>query len=177
YQRVVNALMLFIGLAQDYHWRAIFSLEEAFHRRSGHGLVPRHVFAMQVACQKNLQRGKNYTRNYSDAHKYARVVGKLSFQQVVSAHAGHDKGRGNYRSAHVVRVLQDGPRIQQQSPETVYLKAAVGCPLERHRVLHPCVGNDDEISGEPRSEKYQEGSAPMCFWGEALFSVQKQAQK
>ncbi len=79
HQGIVNAPMLFIGLAQYHYRRAVLRLEEAFHRSSGHGLVTRHVFAMKVARGKDLQRGENYARNYSHAHKHARVVCELSF--------------------------------------------------------------------------------------------------
>src|ERR1051326_7455510 len=39
----------------------------------------------------------------------------------------------------------------------------IGQPLvmEGDRMLHPCVGDDNEVAGEPRSKKHEEGGPPM----------------
>src|SRR5205823_2747280 len=140
-----------------------------FHRSGGDRLVTSHVFAVKVAGGKDLQRRENYAGNHAHSHKDARMLNKFSFEKINSAHTSHYECRCNYRPAHVVCVLQERPRVQQQSPEADDLKAAVGRPLECYGMLHPCVGDDDEISGEPGAKKYQESRPPVSFRAEAFF--------
>src|SRR6476646_4026124 len=177
YHWIVNALMFFIGLPKDDHGRAIFRLKQSFHRGGSDGLVARHVFAVKVAGGEDLQRGENYAGNHADPHKDTRMFNKLSFEKIKSAHAGHYECRRNYRAAHVVRILQERPWIQQQSPETDDLETSVGRTLECYGMLHPCVGDDDEVPGEPRAKKHQEGRPPVSFGAEAFFAIQEQSQE
>src|SRR5436190_14084443 len=93
---------------------ASLSLEQAFHGCCGHGLMACHVASVQITRREDLQDREDHTRDYTYAQENTSVLSKGPLQQVVRAHCGHHKCAGDHSAAHVVRILQERPWIQEQ---------------------------------------------------------------
>jgi hypothetical protein len=64
-------------------------------------------------------------------------------KQVEGSDGSHHKASGLHRAQHVVRVLCEGPRIQQQSPETGQFNFTAGQQAIAGGMLHPGVCSND----------------------------------
>src|SRR5258708_2482781 len=170
-QRIVDPLMVLVRLAKNYKWCASLGLEQTLHGRGARGLMFGRIFSVQVSGGKNLQDGKYHSTHHAYAQEDASLLLESSFQQVVRADGRHHKSPGDHGAAHVVRILQHSPGVQQQSPEAIDLESAVRHALVGYGMLHPRVAHDDEITGKPRAQKEQESRPPVHLRAETLFTV------
>src|ERR1035437_4777874 len=141
---VVDLLCHLVGLANQHESRSGLAVKEAFHAGGSDRLVVRDELSMQVAGGKDDEDRRNNSGDDADLEKDAGVLLALSFQEIEGARGGHDKGTGNNRAGHVVRVLEQPPGVEQQLPEAEHLELPVGQAIIGHRMLHPGVGDDDE---------------------------------
>ena len=169
--------MTLVGLAKDDHACTGSGVKERFHAGDGDGLMLGGVLALRVAGGEDHQDTGDEACGYGGAEEDLRVLDELSFEHVEGADCGHDEGGGDDGGAHVVRVLEDGPGVHQQSPEAGDLEGAVGQDLVGDGVLHPGVGDDDEVAGEPGAEEDHEGRSPVSPGGETLFGEEEEAKE
>jgi hypothetical protein len=108
----------------------------------------------------NRQRREDEGADDARLQADARELQVAPAQGVEGAERGQDEGARHGRPAHVVEVLPGQPRVRQQSPQRVQLRAPVLDGV-RHRVLHPGVGGDDEEAGDPRADEDHERRDPV----------------
>src|SRR5260370_35170839 len=101
----------------------------------------------------------------------------LAGQQIECPGCAHHDAPGYHCGRHVVRVLPGQPWIGEQTPEALKLDRASACDSVSDRMLHPCVGGDDEIAGQPGTDEDEKGRYPMKPRSEAFLAEQKEAQK
>lgn len=73
----------------------------------------------------------------------------LLHQQIESPQAGHHKAGRHERGDHGVRVLPQDPGIQQEVPHAREHHLARCADLVADRMLHPGMGGNDEVAGQP----------------------------
>ena len=101
----------------------------------------------------------------------------LPAEHVERANCGHCECTSQHGASHVVRVLPPRPLVKQQGRETGEVERSVSGALIADWVLHPCVGGDDEVSGNPRANEHSHSSEPVLLRRETLFTVEEQAQE
>jgi hypothetical protein len=108
---------------------------------------------------------------------FTNVSPVLVVEQVECADARHHERPGYHRADHVMQVHPESPGIQDQAPVAGESDLAVCAKSVTHGVLHPGVGGDDEVAGQPRAEEDGERGPPVAHPAEQFFSVEEQAQK
>ena len=98
-------------------------VKSAFHARHRDRLVRRHELAECASPVGKICTAHAITPDDDgNAQKRPRLLLELPLDQVIRAHRGHHENPRDHRSAHVVRVLDQRPRVQQQPPEAGHLK-------------------------------------------------------
>ena len=176
-ERIVDSLLLDVGLSHQHHGSSFFRAEQTFHRGSSDRLVSCQILSVKVTSRKDLQQRADESRGHSEAQKDASIFGKAVIQQIEGSHCSHDKSPGDDSAAHGVRILQKRPGIQQQSGEAVDLVRTISKTLIRYGMLHPCIGDDDEVARQPRAHKHHESCPPMSNTAQSLLSEQEQPEE
>src|SRR5260370_42622639 len=101
------------------------------------------------------------------------VTSMTVWQTLKSVNGGYHKTAGLHGAEHGVRVLPKDPLVPDESPKTGEFDASVRIELVGGRILHPGIGGDDEISGEPRTEPHEKAGPPVADPAEILFTEQK----
>jgi hypothetical protein len=86
---------------------------------------------------------------------------------------GDREGAGDGGASHGVQVLPEGPAVEEQRRQAIEPHGAVRRDAVPDEMLHPGVGRDDKIAGEPRSEKHGYGGEQVRPLGEPLFAERK----
>ncbi len=94
----------------------------------------------------------------------------LAGQQIKCSGCAHYDAGGYHRGRHVVRILPGQPWIGEKTPEALKLDRAIACDSISDRMLHPGVGGDDEIAGQPGTEENKKGSRPVKPGSEAFLA-------
>ena len=176
-QRIVEAALFHIGLADEGQRRTLFALEETFHGGESRRLQESDVLALLVAGGERHQRRRDNSGDHTDAHKCAAVGLRPLHQEVKRAHRGHGEAAGHHRADHIMQILPEQPGVQQQRPEAGQHDFAVRPQRVAYGMLHPGVGGYDEEAGKPRSQENQKAGEPMRAGAQSFFAEQKQAQE
>src|ERR1700733_15533531 len=139
--------------------------------------MSRQVLSMEIARRKDLRNAGDETGLHAELEEDPAVVAFTVLQHIERADCRHDERSRDDGARHIVRVLQPCPGIHHQAPEAGDFEGAVREKWIRHRMLHPCIGNDDEEPGDPGTEKYQKGCSPVSELRETLFTEQEEAKK
>jgi hypothetical protein len=177
YDRVINALTLFIGLPDEHDGSTLLGAKQTLHGCDGCRLVLGHETTVKIACGKNLRHARDDPGNYANAQEYFAVVGEPLFEHIKCAYGTHPKKGSNDRARHAVRLLQQCPGISQKPPETGDLISPVGKDLIGHGMLHPCIGNDNKKARNPRANENKKCRCPMPPRRQALLTKKKESQK
>src|SRR5439155_20829860 len=95
------------------------------------------------------KRGWGSSDQDSCSDEAAPVLSVALRHQIDRPPPGHHEASGSHSAEHVVRVLPERPFVQKQTPETGKPDFAAGTEAVARRMLHPRIGCDNEISGEP----------------------------
>ena len=109
---IIDLALLHVWLSEDDQRRSGLGYEEGFHGRESNGLILRDHAPLAIAGGEQLQNAKEQSGNHADFHENARVLLKLSPQQIEGAHGRHHKRTGDYGTAHVMRILPPGPGVE-----------------------------------------------------------------
>ena len=126
---------------------------------------------------KSIARVASGSDYHAGSTKMRAVLFESPGQQVIGADGRHHEARGHHRANHVVEVLPECPRVQNQSPETLEQYIVAGAELVADWMLHPRIGSDDEKSGKPRAEEDQKSREPVHHRTQPLLAKDEQAQK
>ena len=105
------------GLADDDQRRARLALEQASMAARVAGWCRATMLALAVAGREHLKDAGDACRDDADPHENSAVLDELAPQQIKRADRSHHERAGDHRAAHVVEVLPERPRIQDQPPE------------------------------------------------------------
>ena len=172
-QRIVELPLLHVGLADDGQRRALLGVEQAFH-----GGQRRRLVAGDRSCPGRRRWGRAAPARRHEARDHAQPDETSGRTLRACPEAGRTRRSRPSRSCavttepdHVVQVLPERPRIQQQGPETGRARSRRS---GRNRVadgmLHPGVGGDDEEAGKPRAHEDQERRHTSAPSGPRRFS-------
>src|ERR1700685_865154 len=106
--------------------------------------MSRHIFSVHVAGRKNLRTTGKQAGNNSHAQKDFSIIRESVFEHIEGADSAQDESTRNYSPRHIVRILNQSPRIRQKSPKTRELVETVGQNAISNWVLHPGVRDDEE---------------------------------
>ena len=149
HQRIVERPARDVGLAEDGDRGAVLRFKKPLHCGERDGLIAGDHQALAVAGGPKLQDSGDEADDYSGADEKFSVVEMSAGKQVERANRGHGKAAGLHGAEHGVRVLPERPRVEQESPETGQGEGTVRLDCVADRMLHPCVGGDDEVAREP----------------------------
>ena len=177
HDRVVEPPLLDVGLADHHDAGPGLALEVALHRRQRHRLVTGDELRLLVARRERDQHARHEARDDSEPEKPRRVVDMEALERVVGADRRHHEGGRDDAGHHVVRVLREGPRVEQEGPEVAELQGAVGGDDVAHRVLHERVGADDEVAGQPAPGEQGQGGEEVPARTEAPLAEDQEPEE
>ena len=151
--------------------------EQPLERGPLHGLVLKDLPGIAVAGREDHEAAGDGAGHHPGAQKGLRVLDMKAREQVGGPHGRHHEGSGHDRGGHVVGVLPEEPGIGEQAPETIDMNSPVRRERVGDRVLHPGVGRQDEIAGQPRPKEQHQGRRPMDLGAEPLLTEQQNPQK
>src|ERR1700679_1552480 len=125
-----------------------------------------HVLAMQIARWKDLHGAGDDPGNYSDLQESATVWTLSLLKQIERSNSRHKERSRHYRCAHIVRILQPRPWIQQQISEARNFKDTVAHNAIADWMLHERIGDNDEEAGNPGTEEHQKRREPVHAAGQ-----------
>src|SRR6516165_390749 len=116
---------------------------------------------MEVSGRKHLRNTGDEPSKDPQFQESATVIPFETLQYIERTYSCHDKSPGDDCSGHVVRILKPCPWIHHESPETGHYKDSIRQEPVGHRMLHPCIANDDKKAGDPGAEKYKKSRSPV----------------
>src|SRR4029077_17249608 len=146
---IVDSSLIHIGLTDENNRCSRLLSEQTLHGRQGRRLMTKNHLALLVSGREHLQDAEQATRHDAHFYKYASVLFVLAPNKVKRSNRGHHKRAGNGGATHVVRILPSSPGIQNQLPKTTQLNLPIRGALVTDWVLHPGIGCDNEIAGQP----------------------------
>ena len=117
------------------------------------GCAFRDVGAVAIAGWKDASPEKINADERAGANETARELLVALRKQIVGADAGNQHAARDHRTAEDVQKLPNSERLEQHGPNILQLDMR---PFPSSAIsdgmLHPCIGNDDEEAGEPRTD-------------------------
>src|SRR5829696_6563839 len=106
-----------------------------------------------MAAREEHPEAREHTDRDADPEEEAPVLLVPPPEHVEGPETGHHESPAHHGPAHVVRVLREGPGVEQHRPVVIELDIAVFEGPVADGVLNPGVGGDDEVARSPGAKK------------------------
>ena len=158
---VLQLALLDVRLADNGEFGVGATVKQPFRGRQGQWLMPRQQFSLTIPGRETYQHAGQQTGNHADAQANQRMGRMDSHERPVRPHRGDHKRRSNHRGRHVVRVLPERPRVEDEGPEIRQVQHAVRPRRVTNGMLHEGVGGNDEVAGEPGTQEQGQGGGQV----------------
>jgi len=151
--------------------------ESALHGRQSHRLVPANQLGLQVAGRERNKHGGHESDDGPRAQIHSRLHRMEAAQGVECAYGGYHK-RARYEGCHlIVGELDPGPGIEQVGAEAVNTQRAIRFKEIAHGMLHEGVCHQNEVAGEPASQRDRQRSQEVIARTQSLFAPDERTDK
>ena len=175
--RVVDAALLDVRLADERDLRHRPGFEAALHRGEHRLLVARDHLGLQVPGRKRHEDGRGKAGDGAVLQVQPRLIAMDLAQRVERADGGDREGAGDERGRLVVRELHQRPGVEQIGAEIADGQRAVGGDHVADGVLHEGVGHEDEVGREPAAQRHRHRGEEVLARPEPLLAPDERADE